>query len=369
MSLLLKESLFSENQFNVFTEALSNTITDFPKQKFLKQVFDKNWNKLELKERMRHTTQVLHNFLPKNFSKAAEILIATTKFFLKKKQPDIGFVVMSMPDYVELYGIEYFDISVKVFEEVTKLISCEFAVRPFIIKYRAAMMKQMLSWSQHEHQSIRRFASEGCRPRLPWAIALAELKKDPSEILPILENLKADSSEFVRKSVANNLNDISKDNADIALSVFKKWKGFSVNTDKIVKHACRTLLKAGNMEAMKLFGYASMEDVSFEDFNLEKENVRVGEELKFSFKINNISSKTIVIRLEFAMYYLRANGKLNKKVFKISENEYLKNTSQLVKKKYSFKAKTTRKYYPGKQKISIIVNGNDLDIREFVLEE
>ena len=104
----------------------------------------------------------------------------------------------------------------------------------------------MLKWSKHKDPRVRRLASEGCRPRLPWAMALPDFKRDPSKILPILEQLKADSDVWVRKSVANNLNDISKDNPELAISIFKKWLGGNKETDWIVKHAARTLLKQGN---------------------------------------------------------------------------------------------------------------------------
>ena len=363
----LKQTLFSENQFNNFTEALSAVLPNFKQQKFLNLIFNKTWNKLELKERMRHTTNILNKFLPDDFRKSANLLIKTAKYILKELDKETGFIPISLADYIEIYGIEHFNISVKAIEEITKLASCEFAVRPFIIKYKHEMMKQMLVWSEHEHQNVRRLASEGCRSRLPWAAALPEFKKDPSLILPILENLKNDDSEFVRKSVANNLNDISKDNPETALEIFRKWKGFSKNTDKIVKHACRTLLKAGMPEAMKLFGYASIKDISLKDFKLEKQNIKIGEYLNFSFEISNISSKKIIIRLEYAIYFLRTNGKLNKKVFNISEKEYSKHSTSRVKKKHNFKIINTRKYYPGKQKISIIINGKELGIKDFIL--
>ncbi len=134
---------------------------------------------------------------------------------------------MVFTEYVENFGLEHYDISMSAMEFITQFISCEYAIRPFIIRYPGKAMKQMLQWSKHESLHVRRFSSEGCRPRLPWAMALPALKKDPTLILPILENLKDDSSEFVRKSVANNLNDIAKDNPDTVLGIVKRWQGNS----------------------------------------------------------------------------------------------------------------------------------------------
>lgn len=163
---------------------------------------------------------------------------------------------MFFPDYIERFGMEDYAVAVGTMERLTAFTSCEFAVRPFIKKHEGQMLEQMLGWSEHSSHHVRRLASEGSRPRLPWAMALPKLKKDPSPILPILENLKVDSSEYVRRSVANNLNDISKDNPDVALSVFRDWIGHSPETNRIVKHGCRTLLKQGVPEAMELFGFS-----------------------------------------------------------------------------------------------------------------
>ncbi len=124
--------------------------------------------------------------------------------------------------------------------------------------YPDEMLSQMISWSKHENNKVRRLASEGSRPRLPWAMALPSYKNDPSPILPILENLKEDSCEVVRRSVANNLNDIAKDNPDTVIDISKQWKGKSKETDALVKHACRTLLKQGELQILKLFGFGSV---------------------------------------------------------------------------------------------------------------
>jgi 3-methyladenine DNA glycosylase AlkC len=156
---------------------------------------------------------------------------------------DGGLVYIFLPDYIEQYGLEDFESSVKAIENVTRFVSCEFAVRPFILKYGGTMMKKMRTWSLHKSYHVRRLSSEGSRPRLPWAISIPELKKDPSPILPILENLKNDPSEWVRRSVANNLNDIAKDHPGLVIELARKWKGISRETDAIIKHGSRTLLK------------------------------------------------------------------------------------------------------------------------------
>ena len=146
-------------------------------------------------------------------------------------------------------------------------------------------MEQMYLWSRHENEHVRRLASEGCRPSLPWGQALVRFKKDPAPILPILQQLKADPSPYVRKSVANNLNDISKTHPDLVVKMAKEWYGENEFTDWIVKHGCRTLLKNGNCEVLAIFGYHNADCIHVSSFQLGKTSISLGEDLTFSFYI------------------------------------------------------------------------------------
>jgi 3-methyladenine DNA glycosylase AlkC len=276
---------------------------------------------------------------------------------------------MFFPDYIETYGINHFDISVKTIEQLTQFTSCEFAVRPFILQYGDKMIKQMLQWSQHKSHHVRRLASEGSRPRLPWAIALPELKKNPLPLLPILENLKQDNSEYVRRSVANNLNDIAKDNPAIVIQIAKKWKGISKETDAIIKHGCRTLLKKGHPEILKYYKLNDKADIGISGFKIKNNKVKIGDYLNFSFSLQNMEHIKQNLRLEYAIYYLLQNGAHYKKVFKISERQLKPGEKLSVEKRHSFKIITTRKYYPGLHKLSVIVNGQELKTGKFELKK
>jgi 3-methyladenine DNA glycosylase AlkC len=229
------------------------------------------------------------------------------------------------------------------------------------------MMKQMLIWSKHEHWGVRRLSSEGCRPRLPWAIALPNLKKDPAPIIPILENLKDDISRFVRLSVANNLNDIAKDNPETVVNLAKKWKGKSENVDWVIKHGCRTFLKQGNAEVMEIFGFDNVKNVIIKDVNILTPKVKIGESLEFGFKLTNNSKKKVKIRLEYGLYYQKANKTLSKKVCKISEKDYAPNLTTQITRKHSFAVVTTRVLHRGLHQVSIIINGKEFDKYDFEL--
>lgn len=352
-----------KNLYNkVFIQKLSLEITkiykEFDQQAFSRAIFDTNWKSKELKQRMRHITKCLHQYLPQDYQSALEILKpVATKFS--------GFEYMLFPNFVELYGQDDWQNSLPALAHFTKYSSSEFAVRPFIVQDEKRMMQQMLKWAQDKNHHIRRLATEGCRPRLPWAMALPNFKKDPSPIIPILEQLKQDSSEYVRRSVANNLNDISKDHPDLILQLSKKWIGNNKQTDWIIKHACRTLLKSGNTAALSLFGFQKPSTLQVNQFSLSADQIRIGEDLNFSFELETKSSKLGKLRIEYAIDYVKAKGQLSKKVFKISEADYQSQSKQITRK-HSFKDLSTRKHYPGKHKISIIING--CEMAELVVE-
>jgi 3-methyladenine DNA glycosylase AlkC len=275
-----------------------------------------------------------------------------------------------LSDFVLQYGLDDYDTSVQAIEEITQFTSCEFAVRGLIIKYPDDMMKQMLMWSKHRHWGVRRLSSEGCRPRLPWGVALPTLKENPAPIIPILENLKSDVSKFVRLSVANNLNDIAKDNPATVIALVKKWQGESEDIDWVIKHGCRTILKQGNPEAMVLFGFGSaIQNIHIEDFQISTPKVKIGHSLEFAFNLLNGNKEITKIRLEYGLYYQKANGTLSKKVCKISEKDYAAISSTRITRKHSFQIVTTRVLHLGLHQVSVIVNGNEFEKYDFELVE
>ncbi len=365
----LFKNIYNEKFFDKFIESVQETISDFNENSFLNDIYDNEWNDRELKQRMRHITHIFKKHLSEDFNKNTETILNLIPVLEKNgfKPDNLEFIFL--PDFIEVYGIDNYDTSIKAFEKITQFVSCEFAVRPFIINYQKTMLKQMFEWSNHKHSMVRRLATEGCRPRLPWAMAIPFLKKNPDPIMPILENLKNDVSESVRRSVANNLNDISKDNPKKVIGIVKKWKGATKETDSLTKHACRTLLKQGNSEVMRLFGFGKIDKIKITDFKILTEIVKIGGFLEFSFKISNTSNTTSKIRLEYGLYYQKANGSLSKKVFKISEKDYLKKSITKISRKQSFKVISTRKFHIGKHQVSIVVNGIELEKIDFELKE
>lgn len=345
----LKDILFPREKVQLFANLLVAAYPPFEAEKFAKSVCDKKWPELELKEKMRHTTHCLHRFLPEDFALAVDIL----KSIVPKVE---GFETIVLPDYVEVYGQEHWDISLPALGELTKCGSSEFAIRPFLNKNLKKAMEYMYQWAEDDDYRVRRFASEGCRPRLPWGAGVPALKKDPSPVIPILEKLKDDPELFVRKSVANSLNDISKDHPKLVLDLCESWKGKSENTDWIIKQGCRTLLKQGNKRAMLLFGFANPGKINIKNLELSNKSPKIGDDIFFSFDLNVETSAKQKVRLEYIVHYVKSSGKTSPKVFQISET-LLKKGTHHIQKKHSFANMSTRKHYQGEHKIEVVVNG------------
>ena len=353
------KNLYNKPFISVLSDEMSKQHSTFDKKAFNQSVFNKDWKNKELLQRMHHITECLHKHLPGNYKKAINILKpVSTKFS--------GFEPMFFPDFVECYGLHDFETSIPALEHFTKYSSSEFAVRAFIMQDEKLMMKQMLRWASSDNHHVRRLATEGCRPRLPWAVSLPNFKRNPQAILSILKRLKNDESEYVRRSVANNLNDISKDNPEIVLDLATQWIGKNSNTDRLIKHACRTLLTQGNQRALSLFGFTQVRHIKVSQLKVQT-NVTLGSKLPFSFLLESRLKKLGKCRIEFAIDFVKSNSSLSRKVFKIAEFNSADNVKQIIKT-FSFKKISTRKYYVGKHKITVIINGVEKASKSFNLK-
>jgi len=353
--------------FDYLCGVLRKITPDFNETRFIHSVFDTEWPDLELKQRTRKVTMALHNVLPQDYNTAVDLVVAISNTYLKEKYDRPVYPLIFLPDYVELYGLNHFKKSMKAIEQITQLISAEFAIRPFIVKYPEATMQQMLQWSKHSSHHVRRLSSEGCRPRLPWGIGLSEFKDDPSPILPILENLKEDPSEFVRRSVANNLNDIAKDHPQLVLDIANRWKNTSPETDWILKHGSRTLLKRGHTDALGFHGFNPKLKTQVVDFNVDKKKIKIGGRGIFDFNVVNKEKRKANLRVEYAITYKTSTGKSSRKVFKVAEKEFEAGEKINFIRSQRFTDFTTRKHYPGLHQLEVIVNGQSKSSTQFKL--
>ena len=324
---------------------------------FITTVLDAAWPEKALKARMQHITHALHHTLNLTYADALAVLTPAAVHFS-------GFEAMFFPEYVSTYGLTDWHRSITALAHFTQYSSSEFAVRAFITQHPEKMMAQLLSWTNDPNHHVRRLASEGCRPRLPWAMALPQFKQDPSLILPILEALKQDDSLYVRKSVANNLNDIAKDHPKTVLNIASRWLGTNPQTDWIVKHGCRTLLKQGDTTVLPLFGFAPPTHVHIQSWTLTTQ-VAIGQTLHFDVQLCATQALG-KLRLEYAIDFVRRHHKNTQKVFKIAEGHYPE-THKTLHKAHSFRLITTRQYYPGTHYLTLIVNGVKMAKKPFQL--
>jgi 3-methyladenine DNA glycosylase AlkC len=366
-SFTLKETLFNEDSVTGFAAALQGVYPTFDVDAFLNGVFDEAWPERALMDRMRHVTVILHDGLPADYPQAAALLIEAAP-----RLSGGGFIDMVPCDYAAVYGLDDLATSIPLLEEATKLTSAEFAVRPFIEKYPEPMMTQMLAWAGHEDEGVRRLASEGCRPRLPWGIRLNVLIDDPTPIPPILEKLKHDPSESVRRSVANNLNDISKDNPDVVLDLLRRWNAAEPSDKEIewiTSHALRTLIKAGDAQALALLGYPADPQIAVRHVRVEPQRLPLGQAVTLTYELESTGETDQKLMVDYVVYLLRANGQQTAKVFKHKKITLGPGEIVQIEKKQSFRPVTTRKYYPGPQAIAPQINGQLFERVDFELVE
>ncbi len=344
----LKNALNSDF-VNLLAKALKRADSNFDSGNFQKCCIDKSWDEKELKQRIRHIAKTIHDFLPYDYRKQIGILLRVAPAFR-------GLSALVFPDFVEEFGACDVDASLDALEMLTQYTTGEFAIRPLVSAEREKVMRQVKKWAKHSNEHVRRLASEGIRPRLPWAKPLHEFKKNPETVLEILDLLKNDKSEYVRRSVANNLNDIAKDHPKLILKTAKNWIGKSEATDKLLKHACRTLLKQGNPEALNIFGFKQNIPATIEKFRIQNPKISIGDTLSFGFDLHNQSKKSQQLRIEYIVHFLKNNGKHSAKVFQLSSRQFPPGITSFTRT-HRFKDFTTRKHYPGKHMIAIAING------------
>ncbi|MEC0242535.1 DNA alkylation repair protein [Paenibacillus dokdonensis] len=361
------KSMYNRDFFQGFGEKVKEAYSAFDTGGFTTKIMDDTWEELALKARTRRISETLGEFLPSAYEDAIDVL-----FRIDEKC--VGFPYLFFPDFVEVYGLteEHWGLSMAALERFTQRSSAEFAVRSFIIHDPERMMRQMLDWSQHPSEHVRRLASEGCRPRLPWGQALTMFKKDPAPVLLILEQLKEDSSLYVRKSVANNLNDIAKDHPAVVISLAKRWLGSNPDTNWIVRHACRTLIRKADPEILELFGYTNSEEgdplTVSASLSIEPEMLSIGSGSVLQYALRIREGASARVRIEYGIYFVKANGQTSRKLFLLSDKTVSGGSDLTGARKHSWADLTTRRHYPGEHRIMLLVNGQEVAETMLVLE-
>ncbi len=328
---------------------LKKSYPQFDIKQFKQNCITENYSLLSLNERMRRITKTMQLFLPEDFKKSLPILYEVIPK-IKTGYPSIIF-----PEFVGLYGQNYFELSLRALRDFTSYGTSEFAIREFLKRDFQKTILTMQKWSFDKNHHVRRLASEGSRPRLPWSFKLDNVIQNPFSTEIILNQLNADKEIYVKKSVANHLNDISKDNTDAFFSIINKWEKADENTNWIIKHAGRNLIKNGNPTMLKLVGVNSAALISGLNFELKSKKIKLGNNL--NFKINFLSDKQQQLIIDYSIFYLKKNGTHSKKVFKLKTFEVKKGEFVTINKTQIFKDFSTRKHNQGEHKIALLING------------
>ncbi len=327
---------------------------------FTQAVLNDSWDSLELKERGKHIAACFFRFLPGSYAEKLQALSEIGKGYS-------GFTAIVFADFVECYGQDDLATSIPYLEKFTCLCTSEFAVRPFLNRYYPEMKLAFERWAQSDNHHVRRLASEGIRTRLPWGMKVAALFQDTEWILQQLQGLLLDESEYVRRSVANNLNDLSKDQPDRVLAFAEAQDLGNSNTQKLIKHALRGLLKQGNPRALALFGFQNNLSIACLSLKANLPSLAIGERLPWEFELEVQGSGAL--RLEYKVYYRKKNGSTSAKVFQLSESQIEGPKRIAQKKEQAFHNLTTRVHYPGTHSLELIANGRILGEFSFELTQ
>ncbi|MGL4291086.1 MAG: DNA alkylation repair protein [Phreatobacter sp.] len=355
----LKE-IFNRERLRHFAAETAAIEQRFDAGAFLRLSSD-NLDALSIMQRLRRIAESFHAALPGGFEDNLAVFHALA--------PRIkhGFASIVLPEYVALYGQDHFDASMAALKYFTRFGSSEFAIRHFLQRDFTRTVAVMERWSLDDNEHVRRLASEGARPRLPWSFQLKPLMQDPSPVAAILDNLKADPSLYVRKSVANHLNDITKDNPDWVLATIARWPTQDARTAWIAKQALRTLIKRGDQRALALVGAGSRAEVRIEAFAVAPASLSLGETMRLAARIVSTSAKPQKLIVDYAIHYVKKNGAASAKVFKLKEvvldplGECPVSISQTIR---DF---TTRKHHGGFHRLELLVNGQSLAEGGFTL--
>ncbi len=242
--------------------------------------------------------------------------------------------------------------------ELTKRFTSEFSIRAYLDRYPEQTLTRLGEWATDENVHVRRLVSEGTRPRLPWAPRLRAFQADPAPVLALLELVKDDPEEYVRRSVANNLNDISKDHPDLVVEVASRWwKGGDSQRRKLVRHGLRTLIKQGHPGALRVLGYGPESAVRLARVHVEPATVPIGEKVRIRVDLHNPSEDEQGALVDLIVHFVKANGSTSPKVFKGAERMLEAGSEAQIKKTISIAQHSTRTHYPGTHRVEVQLNG------------
>ena len=354
----LKNQFFNYSFYSQLTQHVKEVypklnVTDF------RGAFDAH-EKLELMDRVKQVGDVLFEVLPGTYLDKLH--------YIKELGPKItGFQGIALPYFVQQYGLDYFDESMDALHYLTRFSTAEFAIRPFLKQNLERSLELIYTWAKDENNHVRRLASEGTRPYLPWSFKLDEVRDNPQLTLPILNTLQSDADLYVKKSVGNHLNDLSKNHPQLVVDTVSNWSPVNKHSQWMAKRGVRTLIKDGFAPAFAIMGFEKLPQFVVENFKVENNTVQMGQSLEFSFVIKSEKTTNQKLNIDFQIFYLKSNGKHQPKVFKLKELDLGAKETLTIAKKQLFKDFTTRKHYMENHFVYLLINGVAVEKLRFEL--
>lgn len=351
-------------------EMIAQVDADFDSKAFLDSAL-RGYEALELMPRGRHIAAALRQHLPDDYEAAIEVLLASLGPVRDADESHgmAPFLYLPHVYFVAENGLDHFEASMRAQYELTQRFTAEFSIRPFIERDAPRTLARLREWASDASPHVRRLVSEGTRPRLPWAPRLREFQHNPEPVLELLELLKDDPSLYVRRSVANNLNDIGKDHPDLLNDTARRWLvGASPERRWLINHALRSAIKRGEVDALDVLGYAPGEDLTAEKLSVTPAVVRIGDQIEIAFDLVNRSTRAQRALVDIQVHFIKANGRASPKVFKIKQVELAPSERLRLSKQLSLRPMTTRKHYPGQHRIDALINGENQPLGSFLLK-
>lgn len=352
-------TVFNEKSVKQTALQIKAVYPEFKESAFVREVLD-GFEALSFGDRNAKITDALYTYLPKEFPTAVAILTASLGEALQVEALEgyEGFYVMPLSTYISRYGRDHYEISIQALIEMTQRFTSEWAIRTFLEDEETKTLAHLEVCAKSDNCHVRRLVSEGTRPRLPLSSRLYSFMKDPTPLLRLLELLKGEPTRLVQRSIANNLNDIGKDNPDAVVAFLTQWKKENVkDVEWIIRHATRSLLKEGHLGTLRLLGFDP--DISIQEVALHTitPTVILGDTLLFECEISLANPREEKIVVDYLLYFKKADGTLKPKVFKLSSQSILPNTTLRLSKRQPLKPASTRKYYEGEHAIQLQING------------
>lgn len=368
MAELLK-SFFSPALVRRLAADIARVEPSFPSRAFIKQA-SAGLEALELLDRGKHLSRALAEHLPADYPRAIDVLLRS----LGPEHAGDELVGVGMAPFFYLphvlfvaeHGLDHFDLSMRAEYELTKRFSAEGSIRPYIVKEPERTVTVLREWTRDPNAHVRRLVSEGTRLRLPWAMRVAWLDQNPERVLGLLELLKDDPTTLVRRSVANNLNDLGKVHPKLLVETCGKWlNDASTERRALVEHALRSAIKRGEAPALALLGYGKKPSVAIEDVRLHPKRVTIGSQVAVGFTLRNTARTAQDLLVDLRVHFVKANGNGSPKVFKLKRIELPARGKVALATKVSLAVHTTREPRPGRHNVEVLVNGEAIPAGAF----